>query len=301
MLPDRAMRSATNAIGSSNMIGTYVDKLSELLCSGPGADWLDAAFVRLEKTDHLFDELVTLSAMARRKLGDDVLVSGAHPIATPSGAVDAGRLQRGDAGRIALMLKAISVGLLAADQLIADMYRLGDEYEKAAIIRGLALLSDSDSLKPVALQCGRTNNIELFTSLAIENPYPAVFYNQHEYNQLVLKALFMGVNIEGVIGLDKRANAALSSMCENYVNERIAAGRVIPADIWLALAPFASPAGERLLIEHASHDDRLHRYYALRGIHGRLSENPDLVDVLNDCRAREADEALTGVLLKLHW
>lgn len=281
------------------MTASYYDKLYEFLRNSHGADWLEGAVMRLESTDSLLDELVLLSAMARRKLGDDKLPPHACPINTPHGALDAQRLHRADAGRITLVLKAMEMGSVPVETLVADMFRLGDEYEKAAIIKGLVLFSDSDSLKSVALECGRTNSLLLFECLAVGNPYAAAFYTEQEYNQLVLKALFIGVNTDGIVGLDRRANRELSRMCENYVDERLAAGRDVPADIWLPLAPHASPTGKQRLLEFAGNDDRSQRYYALRAILGILPDNPGLVELLNERLARETDEELAGMLRNL--
>ena len=52
---------------------------------------------------------------------------------------------------------------------------------------------------------------------------------------MVLKALFIGVRVERIVGLTRRLNPELSRMARDYAAERLAAGRTVPADLVLAL------------------------------------------------------------------
>ena len=147
-------------------------------------------------------------------------------------------------------------------RLIDQIYQQGDESEMGAVTRGLILFQSAERLKPRALEVGRTNSKTLYSCLIRDNPYPARFYSDHEFNQLVLKALFLGLPIAYVYGLKTRSNPELSRMCEDYIDERLAAGRSIPVDIWLALAPHASGHGIQLLNCYMENEDSQHRPYA---------------------------------------
>jgi hypothetical protein len=72
----------------------------------------------------------------------------------------------------------------------------------------------------------------VFEAIACENPYPAAHFPELNFNQMVLKALFTGVALERVIGLDGRVTPELARMANDYASERRAAGRSVPADIW---------------------------------------------------------------------
>jgi len=50
----------------------------------------------------------------------------------------------------------------------------------------------------------------------------------------VLKALFIGVALSRIVGLDRRRGAELARMAAVYAAERRAAGRPVPSDIGLA-------------------------------------------------------------------
>jgi hypothetical protein len=47
----------------------------------------------------------------------------------------------------------------------------------------------------------------------------------------VLKAVFVGVAVDRIEGLDRRVTPALKRMAEDYAAERRAAGRPVPADV----------------------------------------------------------------------
>ena len=96
------------------------------------------------------------------------------------------------------------------------------------------MLPDPSQYLPLAIDACRTNILPLFEAVACENPYPSRHFPERNLNQLVLKALFNGVALVRIVGLETRANAELTRMATDYAAERAAAGRSIPADISLA-------------------------------------------------------------------
>jgi hypothetical protein len=54
-------------------------------------------------------------------------------------------------------------------------------------------------------------------------------------NHMVLKALSLGIDLDRIIGLERRMTPELKRMTVDYVAERRAAGRSIPADVRLLL------------------------------------------------------------------
>jgi len=226
-------------------------------------DWLSEAQVTLRHTDDLQNELLTLSAMARRRLGADPLPDTTPPIETDAGTLPIAHWSLADAGRALLLLTTCE---RLQPEPACWLFRHGDERERATVVRALSLLPESQRTKPLALEAGRTNSLPLFAALAQYNPYPANCYDEHEFNQLVLKALFLGIAITPMIGLQQRANHDLSRMCEAYIDERRAAGRGFPCDIWLAIAPHTTEQGRALLFQHLAASDPNHRLYAARAV-----------------------------------
>jgi len=151
-------------------------------------------------------------------------------------------------------------------------------------------------MKPLALDAGRTNSQALLGALAIGNPYPAAHYSDDEFNAMVLKAIFVGLPAEFVAGLARRANADLSRRCEDYADERLAAGRSLPPGIWLALAPHAGPKGEALLERFAADPDAQHRRLAAAAIASALPGRPAWRDRLSVRRRMETDPEIRAVI-----
>jgi hypothetical protein len=60
------------------------------------------------------------------------------------------------------------------------------------------------------------------------------------WNQMVLKALFVGSALDPIVGLDRRANAALARMLGDYAHERWAARRPVNPELWRCVGPFAT-------------------------------------------------------------
>ena len=245
------------------MNGEYQKQLSWLVAESAPADsqqWLQQACDDLKSSTNLSNDLSMYSAMAMRKLGPNV--AKPHTIETTSGLLSVDHWSLGDIGRMVLLLESAQHAGTDWVSITNTMFRNGDEGERAAITSGLVLLPSPAKLKPLALEAGRVNSLRLFSALALQNPYAAANYNDHEFNQLVLKAIFTELAVEMIVGLEQRANQELSRMCEDYIDERVAAGRDIPVDIWLALAPYASERGEKLLSKHLHSSDARHQHYA---------------------------------------
>jgi hypothetical protein len=140
-----------------------------------------------------------------------------------------------DGGR-ALMLLARAGGAMggsfAADATAC--YENGDAGEQQSWMRAVALLPGARGFLPLVIDTCRTNILPLFESVACENPYPSRYFPELNFNQLVLKALFNGVALARIVGLDSRANDSLARMANDYAAERRAAGRSVPADLGLA-------------------------------------------------------------------
>jgi len=244
-----------------------------------GQGWFNKTLQALGTSQQVSEDLGLYSAMAKRKLGVEVLQQAAA-IDCEHATLDISRWTCAEAARLVLLMTAIESSPAQAESIITAYYRMGDESEHLALLSGLILLAPAEYLDVIALDAGRTNNLEVLAALSLDNPYPACFFSEDQFNQMVLKSLFLGLAIERVAGLAERANPELARMSENYVVEREEAGRSVPVDIWLAIGPCASETGRQQMIDYLAHEEIGHRYYCSLALVQRLPQDASLLPIL---------------------
>jgi hypothetical protein len=196
------------------------------------AEWFSQAVKRAGPGT--VDDLLHIYTEASRFLGRASMVNGGAPEAA-SDVPSHWTLE--DAGRLLFLLArhahAKDAGQAAADATAC--YEQGDTREQQSWMRGVALLPDAGQYLPLVVDACRTNILPLFEAVACDNPYPARYFPERNFNQMVLKALFNNVALARIQRLADRANPELSRMAGDYEAERRAAGRSVPGDIALAM------------------------------------------------------------------
>lgn len=136
------------------------------------------------------------------------------------------------AGRIELLVEAARAIGEGDDlvELIDECWRTGDNDERIAVLRALSRLPGPERFVPLAVSACRTNVVPVFAAIACDNPFPAAHFPEPAFNQMALKAVFLGVAIDGIAGLPDRITPELVRMAAAYASERRAAGRPVPED-----------------------------------------------------------------------
>jgi hypothetical protein len=170
-------------------------------------------------------------AAAGRRLGrapigdDDAAAITAAGLRWPVTGVD-------ECGRAALVLAAIAA--LPGDRhvgFVRDLVRRGEVRERQAVLRVLAALPEPARFVDVAVDACRSNVETVFAAIACDNDYPARHFAAPAFDQMVLKALFIGAPVARIAGLAARTTPELVRMVEAYASERRAAGRPVPEDV----------------------------------------------------------------------
>jgi hypothetical protein len=112
--------------------------------------------------------------------------------------------------------------------------------ELVAFYRGLPLYPDPPRHALRAAEGLRSNMRVVFEAVAHRNPYPAEQLAEPAWNQMVLKALFVGSRLDPIVNLDRRRNATLARMLTDYAHERWAASRPVSPELWRCVGPFAA-------------------------------------------------------------
>lgn len=206
-----------------------------------GALWLGEAVASLAgaSTDRALFRSVSLVS---RKLGKAPLAPDAEALAVAAQARpgwDPSAWTVDQAARIRLLLAAPADSdtfVRRLDQLCAT----ADVDELVAFYRGLPIYPDAPRHRLRAAEGVRTNMVVVFEAVAHRNPYPAEQLPEDAWNQMVLKALFVGSTLAPIVGLDERANPTLARMLRDYAHERWSAGRPVSPELWRCVGPFAS-------------------------------------------------------------
>jgi hypothetical protein len=187
-----------------------------------GAQWLDAAAERIAADA---GAIRTLFPAAGRHCGR-------APLAPAAGGPHGWTVD--DAARLYLLTRLPLTGSALAKE-VDDLYRYGDAAEKRAVLRALHLLDLGDEALPLVHDALRTNDTRLIG--AALGPYGAAHLDPHAYRHGLLKCVFTGVPLAEVAGLRERRDAELARMFRAFARERVAAGRPVPADVWLVTDP----------------------------------------------------------------
>lgn len=119
--------------------------------------------------------------------------------------------------------------------LVRQVFRTGDNHERIALLRHLSLLPEPERFMETAIEACRTHVQEVFEAIACDNPYPATWFPDLHFQQLVMKVLFTQAALDRVHGWRDRLTAELQRMAADFASERAAAGREVPGDVALIL------------------------------------------------------------------
>jgi hypothetical protein len=115
--------------------------------------------------------------------------------------------------------------------------------ELIALCRGLPLYPDPALIEPRAREAVRSGMKPVFEAVAHRNPYPRETFSEGAWNQMVVKAFFIGSTLWPIQGLDQRANPRLARMLVGLAQERWAAQRPVSGEVWRCVAPHADGEG----------------------------------------------------------
>ena len=228
-----------------------------VLQAAPGA----AAWLASARADAASERAFFLAfALVPRQLGRAALVASAAARAA------AERIRPGwqpwrwslDQGaRAWLVLQLPSADAQAWLATLDRLFAAAGLQELVALYQALPLLPHGALLRERAAEGIRSSMQSVFEAVALENAYPQEHLAEEAWNQMVLKCLFMGSDLDRVIGLDGRANARLARMLVDYAHERWAAKRAVDPMLWRGVGRFADAGAvadlERVL---ASGDQR---------------------------------------------
>ena len=246
------MPDAMHTDGKISVLNGFIELAADLIdarADERGAAWFRAARHEVAQTGG--DRALSVAiGLAPRRLGKADL------------SLDAADLARAEELRPGLDLNDWSIDQLARAALMAASYRDGDTFaarfasfcaaaeinELVALYRGLPVYPDAALLEARARDAVRSGMKPVFEAVAHRNPFPREVFADDAWNQMVVKALFMGSTLWPIQGLDERANPGLARMLVGLAQERWAAGRPVSVETWRCVAPHADREGTEALL-----------------------------------------------------
>jgi hypothetical protein len=121
---------------------------------------------------------------------------------------------------------------------ICTLLASSDMKEQVVIYKSLQYLSNAEDFKLEIIDGIRTNMIDVFDAIALENSYAFKHFSEDAWNHMVLKAIFMERPIYRIYGIDDKKNTKLAGILQDFVHERWAAGRVVTQELWIMISVF---------------------------------------------------------------
>jgi len=142
-------------------------------------------------------------------------------------------------------------------EIYKDLRRTSDAAEMIALYRGLPLYPDPETMEFEVGEGLRSNLKPVFEAIVHRNPFARDNFDQHRWNHMILKALFIDVELAPIVGLRQRANPELARILVDFAKERWAAGRPLAAEHWIPVAPFRHDPAIRGELDQAIAEGRL--------------------------------------------
>lgn len=245
--------SASNALQAIDLLSRWLsDRTSQ-----ENFTWLNSQLEKIQKSNANRDLHITLGLIPRKLSRSDLALSDAelNQVSHCCAGWNPATWSVDTAARILVLCHLAQSNPERFDELLPDLFSSADLAESIAYYNGIALYPVSENLQWQIGEGLRSNMRAVFESIAHNNPYPSLHFDQNRWNHMVLKALFIDSTLAPIYGLDQRANGELALILCDYAHERWAAGRKVSPELWRCVGRFAS--GEMIddLVRAASSDD----------------------------------------------
>lgn len=140
--------------------------------------------------------------------------------------------------RVALLLLLAKQDESTFVETFHALLNTADLREQIALFSALPWLPHPDKLLESAVDGLRSNIVDVFDSIALDNSFPAEHFTDEAWNQMVLKAIFITRPLHRISGIADRKNLPLAEAISDLAHERWAAGRSITPEAWQSCEGF---------------------------------------------------------------
>jgi hypothetical protein len=143
-----------------------------------------------------------------------------------------------EVGRIYILVRVLESDAEFFTSKVANIIQIADTTELQTFLKYLILLPNPEAFKYVAVDALRTNITPVFDAISLNNPYPTLFFDDKQWNQMYLKAAFLQRDLSAILDIDKRANKDLARIISDFAHERWAASREVIPYFWRPVSRF---------------------------------------------------------------
>ena len=129
---------------------------------------------------------------------------------------------------------------------LTKLISVADTREQISIFKSITYLENASHFTPIVVNGIRTNIVDIFDAIALKNLFAASYFSQDEWNQMILKAVFMERPIYQIKNIDQRKNEKLAHILFDYARERWAASRRVTPELWRMISGYIT---EKLFVE----------------------------------------------------
>lgn len=204
--------------------------------------WLQERLIAITQSNS-DKELYIALGMAPRKLGKADLALNDNELAKADALSSGWHPSDWSVDGAARVLTLLTLAEKNPDEFKSNLQSLcatADVSEAIIYYRAMDLFPGSDTFEDLIGEGLRTNMRAVFEAIAHNNPYPRKHFNDHRWNHMILKALFVDSTLSPIRGIDERANADLAQILCNYAHERWAANRPVTPELWRCVGPYAT-------------------------------------------------------------
>lgn len=142
------------------------------------------------------------------------------------------------AARVALLLVLAEQEKETFVETFFAVLNTADIREQIALFSALQWMPHQEELVEPAVDGLRSNIVDIFDAIALDNPFPQKHFTDEAWNQMVLKAIFITRPLHRIHGIAERKNQLLAEAISDLAHERWAAGRAITPEAWRSVSGF---------------------------------------------------------------
>ena len=120
-------------------------------------------------------------------------------------------------------------------EIIRELFEKSDVNEQITLIRLLSTFHNPVVYRNTAQLALKSNVVDVFYSLAISNTYPSTYLSDHDFQNLVLKAISLSLDINQITNISNRIDTTLKNKIGDYILEQKSSNRPIVKNLGIIL------------------------------------------------------------------